>query len=68
MEFIYSEDSTNIPYIKKELTSILKKNKIICKISGRKNTCYSIWKKMQLKKVGVDDLSDIIADPTKIKI
>ena len=61
LEFIYSEDSINIPYIKKELTTILSKNNISSKISGRKKTCYSIWKKMQLKKVGVDDLSDIMA-------
>ena len=61
LEFIYSEDSINIPYIKKELTAILNKNHVASKISGRKKTCYSIWQKMQLKKVGVDDLSDIMA-------
>ena len=30
-------------------------------ITGRKKTCYSIWKKMQTKKVGMDNLSDIMA-------
>ncbi len=61
LELIYSEDSLNIPYIKKELQSILTKNNIKSKISGRKKSCYSIWKKMQLKKVGMDDLSDIMS-------
>ncbi len=61
LELIYSEDSSNIPYIKKELQTILAKNNIESEISGRKKSCYSIWKKMQLKKVGMDDLSDIMA-------
>ena len=61
LELIYSEDSSNIPYIKKELQTILAKNNIRSEISGRKKSCYSIWKKMQLKKVGMDDLSDIMA-------
>ena len=61
LELIYSEDSSTIPYIEKQLQSILIKNKINAKILGRKKSCYSIWKKMQLKKVGMDDLSDIMA-------
>ena len=61
LELIYSEDSSNIPYIKKELQTILAKNNVRSEISGRKKSCYSIWKKMQLKKVGMDDLSDIMA-------
>ncbi len=61
LELIYSEDSSNIPFIKKELQKIFTKNNIKSEISGRKKSCYSIWKKMQLKKVGMDDLSDIMA-------
>ncbi len=61
LEYIYSEDSINIPYIKRELQSILNKENIKAEVLGRKKTCYSIWKKMQLNKIGMDDLSDIMA-------
>ena len=61
LDSIYSEDEINIPLIIKEIKKIAFDKKIFVEISGRKKTCYSIWKKMQIKKVGMDNLSDIMA-------
>ena len=61
LDLIYSEDKVNIPLIIKEIKKIAFDKKIFVEISGRKKTCYSIWKKMQTKKVGMDNLSDIMA-------
>ncbi len=61
LEMIYSEDISNIPYIKKELKRLLNKDNIKSDIFGRKKSHYSIWKKMQLKKTEIHDLSDIMA-------
>lgn len=44
-----------------ELSNLLEKNNVIHSISGRKKTPYSIWKKMQTKDVGFEQLSDIMA-------
>ncbi len=61
LDVIYSEDEVNIPLIIREIKAIALKKKIIVEINGREKTCYSIWKKMQRKKVGMDNLSDIMA-------
>ena len=61
LDLIYSEDKVNIPLIIKEIKKIALDKKIFVDITGRKKTCYSIWKKMQIKKVGMDNLSDIMA-------
>ncbi len=44
-----------------ELSDLLKNNGIKHTISGRKKTPFSIWKKMQKKDVGFEQLSDIMA-------
>jgi len=40
--------------------SILEKNKIKTKIIGREKTAFSIWRKMQSKRVSLEQLTDII--------
>ena len=67
LNLIYSEDEINIPLIIKEIETIASNKKIPVQITGRKKTCYSIWKKMQRKKVGMDNLSDIMAFKIVVK-
>ena len=51
LDLIYSEDKVNIPLIIKEIKKIAFDKKMFVEITGRKKTCYSIWKKMQTKKL-----------------
>ena len=61
LKLIYSQDELNIPYITKEIETLLKKNNIKCLVTGRIKSSYSIWKKMQYKNLSMDQLSDIMA-------
>ena len=54
----YRED--NFKLISAKFASILKKNRVISKIVGREKTPFSIWRKMQSKRVSLEQLSDII--------
>lgn len=44
-----------------ELQSTLGKEKIDAEIAGRPKHLYSIWKKMQRKQLGIDELYDLLA-------
>jgi len=44
-----------------ELQKVMKDNGIVCQVSGREKTPYSIWRKMQKKQVEFEQLSDIVA-------
>ena len=46
--------------ISKNFTKILKNNGVNAKIVGREKTPFSIWKKMQSKRVSLEQLTDII--------
>ena len=46
--------------ISEKFSKILKKNKIEAKIVGREKTPFSIWRKMQSKRVSLEQLTDII--------
>ena len=61
LDFIYSQDKINIPFITEEIENFLKKNNVNCKIKGRVKSSYSIWKKMQFKNASMDQLADIMA-------
>ncbi len=61
LKLIYSQDELNIPYITKEIETLLKNNKIKSRVIGRIKSSYSIWKKMQYKNLSMDQLSDIMA-------
>ncbi len=46
--------------VTKELKKTLKKNKIDAEIIGRQKQVYSIWRKMQRKNVGFEQLGDVM--------
>ena len=50
----------NFKEISKGFNKVLKKSGIIAKIVGREKTPFSIWKKMQTKRVSLEQLTDII--------
>jgi len=50
----------NFKEISKNLELLLKKNGIDCKIVGREKTPFSIWRKMQTKRISLEQLTDII--------
>ena len=60
LKFIKNNREDNFKSISTELINILKSNGIIAKITGREKTPFSIWKKMQNKKISLEQLSDII--------
>lgn len=51
----------NIHNIVNEITELIQNHKINVDIKGREKTPFSIWQKMEKKKVYFDDLSDIFA-------
>jgi GTP pyrophosphokinase len=56
------EDGSNlVEKIIKELQETFKEASMNVNVSGREKTRYSIWRKMQHKNVGFEQLSDIIA-------
>ena len=50
----------NFLIISKNLEKILKEKKIEAKIIGREKTPFSIWRKMQSKRVSLEQLTDLI--------
>jgi GTP pyrophosphokinase len=52
-------NKSTIKEIEEEMTSELAKKKIKAKVKGREKRPYSIWKKMERKAVGFEQLSDI---------
>ena len=61
LEFLVQESEIVIPMISVELQDAVDQAGIECSVSGRLKTAYSIWRKMQRKKVTMDQLSDIMA-------
>jgi len=61
LEFLSTESELVIPMISVELQSKLEFIGIECSVNGRLKTPYSIWTKMQRKKVTMDQLADIMA-------
>ena len=61
LEFLVQESEIVIPMISVELQDAVEQAGIECSVSGRLKTAYSIWRKMQRKKVTMDQLSDIMA-------
>lgn len=51
----------DIKKIVDEITSMIKKNNLDAVVKGREKTPFSIWQKMEKKKIYFDDLSDIFA-------
>ena len=61
LDFMVSESEILVPMISVELQSKLEQIGIESSVNGRMKTPYSIWTKMQRKKVSMDQLADIMA-------
>ena len=49
-----------IKNVSDELKNLLKTNKIEAEITGREKTPFSIWRKMQTKRISLEQLTDIV--------
>jgi GTP pyrophosphokinase/guanosine-3',5'-bis(diphosphate) 3'-pyrophosphohydrolase len=60
LDFIKNNTEDTFKSISNELIEILKNNGIIATITGREKTPFSIWRKIQNKKISLEQLTDII--------
>ena len=60
LNFIKSNRDNNFKTISRELIELLKKKKIKATITGREKTAFSIWRKIQNKKISLEQLTDIV--------
>ena len=60
LKFIKSNRENNFKSISSELIGLLKTKGIVAKIAGREKTPFSIWRKIQNKKISLEQLTDII--------
>ncbi len=60
LKFIKSNKEDTFKIISAELISLLESNGIKAKIYGREKTPFSIWRKIQNKKISLEQLTDII--------
>ena len=58
--FIKNKREDLINKVSEKLTELLKANKIDSKVTGREKTPFSIWRKMQSKKISLEQLTDIV--------
>ena len=61
LAFLKDKGGDVVPRILKELSETLEKGGVKAELSGREKSPYSIWRKMQRKNVGFEQLSDIMA-------
>jgi len=60
LKFIKNNRDDNFKIISAELINVLKENGVTAKIAGREKTPFSIWRKMQNKKISLEQLTDIV--------
>ena len=60
LRFIKKNRVNNFEDIANDLMGVLKENGITAKFAGREKTPFSIWRKIQNKKISLEYLSDII--------
>jgi RelA/SpoT family (p)ppGpp synthetase len=60
LKFIKSNRADSFQYIAEDLIDILKENGVSAEFAGREKTPFSIWRKIQNKKISLEHLSDII--------
>ena len=60
LEALAARSSTRIIEIEQQLTKKLADRGIAAEVSGRRKRVYSIWRKMERKAVGFEQLSDIL--------
>ena len=67
LKFIKDNRTDNFKTISEELISTLKENGITAVLAGREKTPFSIWRKIQNKKISLEHLTDIIGFRVVIK-
>ncbi len=60
LDEIKDNRSTNVKNVSYEFTDILNQNNLESKIVGREKTPFSIWRKVQKKRVSLEQITDII--------
>jgi GTP diphosphokinase / guanosine-3',5'-bis(diphosphate) 3'-diphosphatase len=60
LKFIKDNRINNFKIISEELISLLKENGITATLAGREKTPFSIWRKIQNKKISLEHLTDIV--------
>jgi len=60
LSFIKNKREDIIKQVSDELEDLLKSNKIEAEITGREKTPFSIWRKMQNKRISLEQLTDIV--------
>ena len=66
LSYLRKEGHDVVEGIIDELKTLLKDSGVDAEVTGREKTRYSIWKKMQRKKVAFEQLSDIMAFRIKV--
>jgi guanosine-3',5'-bis(diphosphate) 3'-pyrophosphohydrolase len=61
LNFLREEGGDLVERIMRELQSTLAESGLSARVTGREKTPYSIWRKMQRKNVGFEQLADIMA-------
>ncbi len=67
LNFLREKGGDLISRILEELRATLKEAGVEAVVSGREKTPYSIWRKMQMKNVGFEQLSDIMAFRVQVR-
>ena len=60
LKFIKNNREDSFKSISIDLINILKKNNITAVIGGREKTPFSIWRKIQYKRISLEELTDIV--------
>ncbi len=60
LDAIKENRTTNFKNVSSELTDILNQNNLLSQIVGREKTPFSIWRKVQRKRVSLEQITDII--------
>ncbi len=60
LKFIKNNRDDNFKIISAELINLLNDNGVTARIAGREKTPFSIWRKMQNKKISLEQLTDIV--------
>ena len=60
LDFIKNNRENNFKNIASEIINLLNSKGINAKIAGREKTPFSIWRKIQNKKISLEQLTDII--------
>ena len=60
LKFIKNNRTDNFQSIAEDLIAVLKENGVYATFAGREKTPFSIWRKIQNKKISLEHLSDII--------